>query len=212
MRWIAQLVMDGWVSRTVIGLRPLKRQDDVRETPERITPPIRSPTPGPEVAFLPANRLNRLRFRVPAPNRLTKLPVRPLHYATRWTRKDGNCLFRAFARAFGDIDHHTARSRAVNHMRSNFARYEPFYSDDNHEVSYGDFSNYLNVMALDGEYGDQLVLQALSEYYSVTIRVLRRGDMDDYVWSETGTGIGERMIRLYYFDRHYENLIANDEV
>lgn len=97
-------------------------------------------------------------------------------------------------------------------MRSNFARYEPFYSDDDHEIAYGDFRNYLNAMANDGEYGDQLVLQALSEYYHVAIRVLRRGDLDDYVWSETGTGNGERMIKLYYFDRHYENLIAHDEV
>lgn len=212
MRWIAQLVMDGWVSRAALDLPPLNRQNDNRETPERITPPPESPPPGPETAFLPANRINRLRFRVPGPNRLIKLPVRPVHYSTKWIAGDGNCLFRAFARAYGDIDHRTARNRAVAHMRSNFARYEPFYSDDDHEIAYGDFGNYLNAMANDGEYGDQLVLQALSEYYHVAIRVLRRGDLDDYVWSETGTGNGERMIKLYYFDRHYENLIAHDEV
>lgn len=86
----------------------------------------------------------------------------------RPVQADGNCQYRAIsAQLYGEETHHGAlRSRAVEQLRCKRDRYAPYV---HHEGGYDD---YLTRMARDGEWGDNVSLQALSDALGCEIRVL----------------------------------------
>lgn len=221
MRWVAQLIINDWVPRQAVGLPSARRQSDTADDSRRVTndelgfihrTPLSSVTPPRRIdkAFRPPPAINRLRFEVPGMSRLVRLPVEPVYYRTRWTIGDGNCQFRAFAKAYGGIDHIAARKAAVDYMFENFKQFEAFYADDEMEKQYGDFDMYLDAMAKQFEYGDQLTLAALAASYEVSIKVLHMSHTLDYEWVDGGDSDSGRVIKLFFNagTKHYENLVA----
>tara|TARA_B110000046_G_C12962566_1_gene385191 strand:- start:434 stop:859 length:426 start_codon:yes stop_codon:yes gene_type:complete len=76
---------------------------------------------------------------------------------------DGNCLFRALAHPHGD--HRVVRACVVRHMRERWhADYAPF-------VDARERGTYLDAMAEDGTWGDELVLRAFARLARVPVRV-----------------------------------------
>ncbi|EJT51342.1 hypothetical protein A1Q1_07434 [Trichosporon asahii var. asahii CBS 2479] len=221
MRWVAQLIINDWVPRQAVGIPSARRQSDTADDSRRVTndklgvvhrTPLSSVTPPRRIdkAFRPPPAINRLRFEVPGMSRLVRLPVEPAYYRTRWTIGDGNCQFRAFAKAYDGIDHIAARKAAVDYMFENFKQFEAFYADDEMEKQYGDFDMYLDAMAKQFEYGDQLTLAALAASYKVSIKVLHMSHTLDYEWVDGGDSDSGRVIKLFFNagTKHYENLVA----
>merc|ERR1712062_342682 len=79
---------------------------------------------------------------------------------------DGNCQFRALSKQmYGDEDHHgDLRVRVVKQLEAAPQRYENFV--------YEPFVDYVNRMACDGEWGDNVTLQAASDALGTDIHIL----------------------------------------
>ena len=78
---------------------------------------------------------------------------------------DGNCQFRALAdQLFGDQECYAeCRAAAINQLRSEPDRYREFITED--------WETYVSRMENDGEWGDNITLQAAADYYEVTAHV-----------------------------------------
>ena len=78
---------------------------------------------------------------------------------------DGNCQFRALAdQLFGDQECYAeCRAAAINQLRSEPDRYREFTTED--------WETYVSKMENDGEWGDNITLQAAADYYEVTAHV-----------------------------------------
>lgn len=79
---------------------------------------------------------------------------------------DGNCQFRALSVAlFGSEDRHgTLRAKVVQQMRASPQDYAQFVDEP--------YTNYLDRMARDGEWGDNVTLQAASDALNRRLQVL----------------------------------------
>ena len=79
-------------------------------------------------------------------------------------RGDGNCMFRALA--YPHEDHHNVvRACVVCHMRERWQEdYAPF-------VDAAERDTYLDAMARDGTWGDELVLRAFARLTNTPVRV-----------------------------------------
>ncbi len=74
----------------------------------------------------------------------------------RTMRDDGSCLFRALADQLGDgSDHVGLRREVVEHMAQHPDKYAAFCPDD--------WESYVATMAVEGEYGTHLELQAFAD-------------------------------------------------
>ncbi|CAK9785091.1 unnamed protein product, partial [Cutaneotrichosporon oleaginosum] len=145
-----------------------------------------------------------IRFHIPDASRLTKHKVRPPFYSTKWTLPDGNCMFHAFAKAIGNINHRAARQAAVTHIANNRQSFAPYVD--------GNIENYIATMAALGEYGDHITLRALSTAFQVGIKVLEQRDNGEYRWVEAAGDRFRQFVVLFYSGEHYENLIASEDV
>ena len=90
------------------------------------------------------------------------------------TPKDGNCMFHALAtqirRTGLDISHSELRARIVQYLNVN--RCSTNGSDLSDWVQGGNFDNYLSRMARDGEWGDEIILVAVSNMFNVEITII----------------------------------------
>ena len=73
---------------------------------------------------------------------------------------DGNCLFHALGHP--NMSHTAVRRAVVMHLRVNWDVYKPFVDDE----------AYLERMARNGEWGDELALRAYHHYSGRPIRVV----------------------------------------
>jgi hypothetical protein len=81
-------------------------------------------------------------------------------------KADGNCQFRALAEQLFDGDQERyaeCRAAAINQLRSEPDRYREFITED--------WETYVSRMENDGEWGDNITLQAAADYYEVTAHV-----------------------------------------
>mmetsp|Transcript_123212 Transcript_123212/g.218252 ORF Transcript_123212/g.218252 Transcript_123212/m.218252 type:complete len:382 (+) Transcript_123212:56-1201(+) len=90
---------------------------------------------------------------------LYKAKIRPV-------AADGNCQFRALsAQLCGDEEHHaTLRARVAAQLRERRERYENFVHES--------YDQYVDRMSRNGEWGDNVTLQAASDVLGCEIRVL----------------------------------------
>ncbi|EIW65415.1 hypothetical protein TREMEDRAFT_66609 [Tremella mesenterica DSM 1558] len=95
-------------------------------------------------------------------------PLSPVHpsvptiYHTRWTAKDGNCMFTAFAKALNlsYITPWLVRTAAVTYIEQHSTEYVPFLPGGEAGVD-----KYLGDMSMLGTWGDNLTLQAMCSYF-----------------------------------------------
>jgi hypothetical protein len=131
-------------------------------------------------------------------------------YQTQWTQGDGNCLFRAFARALegGQRDHSEVREGAVHWIRGHSSEFAPFIP-----ARYEGLDGYLVDMARDGTWGDNLMLQALCAKYEAEVWVYKEVDNGHRVWMLGGQGTNcQSTFYLYLSGHHYENLVGGDQI
>ena len=79
---------------------------------------------------------------------------------------DGNCQFRALAHQLfnGDQGRHAeCRAAAISQLRIEPGLYREFVPED--------WETYVSKMENDGEWGDNITLQAAADYYEVTAHV-----------------------------------------
>ena len=125
---------------------------------------------------------------------------------------DGNCQFRAIAdQLYGSPDRYAeVRANIVEHLRSNSSRYSAFVPE-----SYDAFFFYIEIMRLDGNWGDHLTLQAASNVYGLEIRVYTSYDENwERVIRPTDDGNIRRAIQLsFYAELHYNSVhpMTNEE-
>ena len=83
--------------------------------------------------------------------------------------KDGNCLFRAIAhQAYGDEELHSMlRQKCIQYIKEE----KNFYKDYIIGGQSGSFDQYIERKALDGIWGDDIEIQALSELYNRPIEI-----------------------------------------
>lgn len=81
-------------------------------------------------------------------------------------KADGNCQFRALShQLYGDEDHHSSlRARVVRQLQERPQLYLGFVHES--------YSEYVKRMACDGEWGDNVTLQAASDALCAVIHVL----------------------------------------
>lgn len=79
---------------------------------------------------------------------------------------DGNCQFRSISNAlYGSEQHHgLVRDTVVRYMAANKAEFEPYLGED--------WRRYINDMAADGTWGDELTLRACCDAYGIMFSVI----------------------------------------
>jgi hypothetical protein len=96
---------------------------------------------------------------------------------------DGNCLFRACSfELFGIEDKFRyVREKAVRHMANNSDDYSPYCGTEE------DFKKYLEDMARNFTWGDELTLRAICEVFGVHIHILTSNKDNCYLTYEPAT-------------------------
>ncbi|KAL9652404.1 hypothetical protein ABK040_012059 [Willaertia magna] len=142
---------------------------------------------------------------------LTQQQLDPIGLMVKKVTGDGNCLFRAFAdQMTGNQEEHLAyRERAVEYMKITSDYFAPFCIDQT-------FEEYLKDMSEDGEWGDNLCVQALSMAYGVNIRIFQLGkpvfDIVNHTNSTSSNNNGAKMIQLsYHLNEHYNSVHFKSE-
>jgi hypothetical protein len=95
-------------------------------------------------------------------------------------------------------------------MRTHPEDFVHFLEDTGHGQQHA-LDSYLSTMSRDGEWGDNLTLQALCSVYKVHIFVLKMGGQigPDGYWTEVGQAEGAvSTFWLHLRDNHYENLVS----
>jgi transposase InsO family protein len=98
---------------------------------------------------------------------------------------DGNCVFRALARAiYGDQNkHQQVRSEVVTYIKNHRSHFQPFLIT----ATSGTWDNYINRISKTGTWGGDLEISAASACYGI----------DTFVWrTNTHGGIGEKVTDL----------------
>lgn len=85
----------------------------------------------------------------------------------RTVEGDGNCQFRAVSdQLYGEQEHHgLVRSMCVDQLLCAAERYRDYVLAES-------FDGYVQKMSMDGEWGDHVTLQALSDYLGVEINLV----------------------------------------
>jgi hypothetical protein len=143
----------------------------------------------------------------------------PPVYHTKWTPGDGNCMFSAFARGLNqDLKDHVLhpnilRGHAVYWMAGHSEWFVPFVSIPDGVDQHQAFKDYLKKMIQPGEWGDDLVLNALSQKHKVNVGVLKRRHNGGHMWTPSGDMVfGRKTFWLYLSNHHYENLLAPSQL
>lgn len=115
---------------------------------------------------------------------------------------DGNCQFRSLAQQlYGTQERHPElRARAVQHMRDNPADFEAFLGEE----LYG----YIEGMAWDGTWGDELTLRALCDSLGVTINLVTSSEANWFLSykPQTASRPGTEAFLAYLAPLHYNSL------
>lgn len=123
-----------------------------------------------------------------------------------FTEGSGNCQFHAVLKSLRDVgrervnnyflrdlDHRRLRNLAVTHILNNRTIYQEFVENRN-------LTEYIRKMKVDGEWGDNATLYALSNVFKVTFIVHYNDNIPPL---QVGNG-GEAIIHLaYYQDSHW---------
>lgn len=159
----------------------------------------------------PTNALNP--FTIPPIDMLVRHKAPSVWFSTKWTSGDGNCMFDAFARGFGDsLSKQSARAGAIVWISENQELLVPFLAADE-EHPYSSMEHYLTEMAKDKVWGDALALHGLALTFNVRVEVLKKSESGCYSWANAGTEDETlRKIWLYLEGNHYENLVGEAEV
>jgi len=116
-------------------------------------------------------------------------------------RNDGNCLFRSVAhQVYGDPELHAlVRAKCVEYIACERAFFKDFISDR--------FEDYIERMKRDGEWGDHVEIQAMSELYNRPI-VIYAYSLTPLKTYQGGHGASaDRPIRLsYHMSSHYNSI------
>ncbi|EJT47492.1 hypothetical protein A1Q1_03747 [Trichosporon asahii var. asahii CBS 2479] len=153
-------------------------------------------------------------------HQLTVLPTVPSVYHSKWTPKDGNCMFHAVARGMGGhLTHTQVRLSTVNFMRRQPQDYVDFFpsSVDNSEHTHSSqlqaLSKYLAVMARDSEYGENIILQGMCNLYKLGIVILKHTESGAWFWTTMGNmSSARKCFWLYLVGEHYENIFVATQV
>jgi hypothetical protein len=143
----------------------------------------------------------------------TQITSTPTSWVTKWTKGDGNCMFRAFAKAYqsGQYSHEDVREGAVHYIRTHEVDFVHFIENSS---GHGHaFRNYLDRMERDKEWGDHLMLEAMCQYYKAHVFVLSVNVIGGQSWAEVGTLVDAvSSFWLYHKDNHYENLLSGSQL
>ena len=118
---------------------------------------------------------------------------------------DGNCQFRALAdQLFVDQECYAeCRAAAINQLRSEPDRYREFITED--------WETYVSRMENDGEWGDNITLQAAADHYKVTVH-LYSANLDERDFPRVLPSRGDhvnvyQIVRLsYHPEVHYNSV------
>lgn len=134
---------------------------------------------------------------------LYKVRLRPVE-------ADGNCQFRALSvQLYGDETHHSAlRQRVVQQFRERRDRYEGYML--------GSYEDYLERMARDSEWGDNVTLQAASDILNCEIHVLTDNAGSDLLNlspepREGGQQMDRPLCIAFVTEVHYDAVIHESE-
>ncbi|WWC67416.1 uncharacterized protein I206_101324 [Kwoniella pini CBS 10737] len=203
LRWFSKLIISGTVDKAAVGLKSLGLARAEANRPK---------------TYKIHNITHKVHpFKPPAYTTLERLNSKPVTYRTRWTDPDGNCLFKALAKAMGSpqVTHQDLRLKAVNYMRDHQEDYERFVEigkdDPPGEDLAARFNRYLDNMAKDGTWGDHLTIKALCSVLNIAIAVLGKMSDGTFSWMRTGSD-PKGYIALSLVSEHYENLFSMQEV
>ena len=100
-------------------------------------------------------------------------------------KRDGNCLFRAVAdQVYLDPSlHNTVRSLCVDYMKDNEEHYSQFIDHD-----HLNFTQYIDRLKLDGSWGGNPEITALSQVFECPIEVYQHSEIPTVVVSENSEG------------------------
>ena len=123
-------------------------------------------------------------------------------------KRDGNCLFGAVAdQVYLDPSlHQNVRSSCVKYMTQNGELYSQFIDDD-----HLNFTQYINRLKLDGSWGGNPEITALSQVFACPIEVYRDSEIPTVFASENFNGDTNHIIRLYYANNHYSSVRPDDQ-
>eukprot|EP00924_Labyrinthula_sp_SR-Ha-C_P012771 augustus_masked-scaffold_78-processed-gene-0.13-mRNA-1 protein AED:1.00 eAED:1.00 QI:0/-1/0/0/-1/1/1/0/227 len=116
---------------------------------------------------------------------------------------DGNCLFHCFALHLfpqSDSRHKEVRKYGMAYIKLNSNRFSPFVTED--------FEAYVERKSRDQVWGDDLEVQALSEFYKLSVYVLSFVGRELQLVKRivTGESSGKPLIMLYN-KAHYNRLV-----
>jgi len=114
---------------------------------------------------------------------------------------DGNCLFRSVAhQVYGDPEQHfVVREKALNYIERQRDYFEAFVEDGE------DFFCYCERMKKNGEWGGEMVIQAMSELYGRPVEVYAYQTLPMRVYNSR---VGVFPVRLsYHFQSHYNSVV-----
>ncbi|WWC65499.1 uncharacterized protein I303_108117 [Kwoniella dejecticola CBS 10117] len=205
MRWFSKLILSGTVDKAAVGLKSLTLAVAEANRPQ---------------TYKIHNITHRVHpFKPPPYTQLERLNSKPVTYRTRWTDPDGNCMFKALAKAMGkDMEaHKELRLKAVDYIREHRQDFERFIEVGRDDPPGEDLAartdRYLDKMAQNGTWGDHLTIQALCSAYKIGIAVLGKMADGNFTWMRTGSAAdGKGYIALSLVDEHYENLFSMQEV
>ena len=135
------------------------------------------------------------------------------------TYGDGNCQFYAIAQhvtpetEYDEDDKHTCIRREIcEYIRENAERFSMYLDTDETDG----LDEYLEEMAADGTWGDNLTLQAAAELYNLNITMFRftgkAGTPFQMCISPENTQQEMRAVYLaYWMDQHYDVVTRSDE-
>jgi len=121
---------------------------------------------------------------------------------------DGNCFYHAIAagltnHGFSNINYLNVREFAINYIMGNSDSFLEFVPD-------GEIDNYIDTHSRQGEWADNLMIQAVSSLANINIYIHpTNGFLDYMVHPQSGPVSRERTINLGYDGVHYFLLIPN---
>eukprot|EP01126_Amoeba_proteus_P012273 TRINITY_DN15038_c0_g1_i11.p1 TRINITY_DN15038_c0_g1~~TRINITY_DN15038_c0_g1_i11.p1 ORF type:complete len:203 (+),score=55.04 TRINITY_DN15038_c0_g1_i11:369-977(+) len=115
---------------------------------------------------------------------------------------DGNCLFHAVAlQELGSIEFHSdLRANVISFMRNNKDRFVHFVTSN--------WENYLATMSCNGEYGTNLEIQTLSEFFGKPIEIYSDESGAEPMNTFQGDYYFESPIRLSYHRGNHYNAVV----
>lgn len=127
---------------------------------------------------------------------------------------DGNCFFRAAAhQLYGNQEQHaTVRERAVANLKEREDELQEFFG------SKEDFEEYVDLMAMDRTWGDELALCAVAESYQCVVHVITSHQTNWYLvytpksLGKDGSNGPEEVFVAYIAPVHYNSVVLKKAV